>query len=311
MSLELFFSLIVGIFGAFFGSFANVVIYRLKNGGDICVDRSKCPQCQHVLSVFDLVPVLSWLFLEGKCRYCQKPISVQYPLVETLFGVSWFWWIQTTGVPEIFTDYFYFVFTLYLISSLIIITVYDILYLEIPDQVSFPLIGISSLMIFLPQTPSLVSALGGCFLVYTFFYLQIFIPGTIYAIAQKKQFLIKNLFLDYFIFPCWLFCSLFFSQKKLNKIKIFQEKSDDNLPAWIGGGDLRLAFIMGFVLGTKGTIMALFLAYIIGAIGGIFIVIVKGKKNNVLPFGPFLSLGTYLSLLYGLYLWEWYVQLIF
>ena len=79
---KLFLIPIVFIFGLLVGSFLNSVIYRIKNNQKIVFDRSKCPHCGHTLNWFDLIPFLSFVFLKGKCRYCQKPISWQYPLVE-------------------------------------------------------------------------------------------------------------------------------------------------------------------------------------------------------------------------------------
>ncbi len=73
---------ISGVLGAIVGSFLNVVIYRLPEGLNIVTPCSRCPKCGHALAWYDNVPVLGWLWLRGKCRYCKNPISVQYPLVE-------------------------------------------------------------------------------------------------------------------------------------------------------------------------------------------------------------------------------------
>lgn len=74
----------VAIFGLIFGSFINVVALRDKDRKSILKGRSKCPNCQHQLAWYDLVPILSYLWLGGKCRYCNKKISTRYPLVEIL-----------------------------------------------------------------------------------------------------------------------------------------------------------------------------------------------------------------------------------
>lgn len=71
------------LFGLCFGSFANVVIYRLPRGESIVMPPSHCPACGRRLSAADLVPVLSWLFLRGHCRYCGAPVAWRYPAVET------------------------------------------------------------------------------------------------------------------------------------------------------------------------------------------------------------------------------------
>jgi leader peptidase (prepilin peptidase)/N-methyltransferase len=74
----------VGTFGALFGSFLNVVIYRLPRGVSVAAGRSKCPQCHETIRWFDNVPVVSWLLLGGKCRRCRWKIPARYPLVEVI-----------------------------------------------------------------------------------------------------------------------------------------------------------------------------------------------------------------------------------
>lgn len=78
--------LLVFIFGAVIGSFLNVLICRLPQGRSFVRGRSACPACGHQLAARDLVPVLSWLLLHRRCRYCGAPISARYPLVELLGG---------------------------------------------------------------------------------------------------------------------------------------------------------------------------------------------------------------------------------
>ena len=77
---------LIFIFGAAIGSFLNVVICRLHSGEKIIWPRSHCPACRHVLNFFDLLPLISFLLLQARCRYCQKKISWQYPLVELSVG---------------------------------------------------------------------------------------------------------------------------------------------------------------------------------------------------------------------------------
>ena len=77
----------VFILGINLGSFLNVCIIRYQNHESIVFGRSHCMSCQHQLGPLDLIPLFSWLFLKGKCRYCQKPISARYPIVEALTGL--------------------------------------------------------------------------------------------------------------------------------------------------------------------------------------------------------------------------------
>ncbi|MDR2938733.1 MAG: prepilin peptidase [Clostridiales bacterium] len=78
------------LFGLVLGSFYNVVIYRLPNSETISKGRSHCPKCGNTLKAIDLVPVLSWVFLRAKCRYCKAPIAWRYPFVELLTGVVFY-----------------------------------------------------------------------------------------------------------------------------------------------------------------------------------------------------------------------------
>ena len=91
MLLTLFFT----VFGSLLGSFSNVVILRMASGKSVIFPPSACPSCNHQLHTGDLIPVFSWLFLRGKCRYCKVAISYQYPLVEatiaTIVGLSFFY----------------------------------------------------------------------------------------------------------------------------------------------------------------------------------------------------------------------------
>ena len=76
----------VFILGCCIGSFVNVVIYRLPLGKDFIRGRSFCPSCHHTLHAGDLVPILSWILLKGRCRYCGKKISISYLLLECISG---------------------------------------------------------------------------------------------------------------------------------------------------------------------------------------------------------------------------------
>ena len=80
-------SIIVLALGASIGSFINVVVYRLPVGLSILWPPSRCPHCLNQLKANDNFPVLGWLWLKGRCRYCKRKISVRYPLVEAVTGV--------------------------------------------------------------------------------------------------------------------------------------------------------------------------------------------------------------------------------
>ncbi len=93
------FSLFTFVFGACIGSFLNVVIYRLPAQLSLLYPPSRCPHCLHRLGTLENIPILGWLGLKGKCRWCHAPISPRYPLIETLTGFIFlviFWQFGTT-----------------------------------------------------------------------------------------------------------------------------------------------------------------------------------------------------------------------
>lgn len=85
--LYVYYAVFALLFGIVLGSFLNVVIYRLPAGRTISKGRSNCMTCGHTLAAKDLVPLFSWLFLRGKCRYCGAPIASRYAKIESLTGV--------------------------------------------------------------------------------------------------------------------------------------------------------------------------------------------------------------------------------
>ena len=89
---------IAAIFGLAVGSFLNVVIYRLPHGESIAYPASHCPRCGHPLSAADNVPVVSWLVLAGRCRYCKQPISLRYPVVEMLTAAAFAFYALRYGL---------------------------------------------------------------------------------------------------------------------------------------------------------------------------------------------------------------------
>ena len=129
--------LVAGLFGLIIGSFTNVLI--LRHGARGVGGRSACPQCGHALAWYDLVPILSWLLLRGRCRYCEARISVQYPLVEAatsiLFALIW-------GAPFPVPVLARAAFSL-IIVFLVAIAVYDMRHTIIPDPWVYAFAGLS------------------------------------------------------------------------------------------------------------------------------------------------------------------------
>ncbi len=159
------------IFGAVVGSFLNVCIYRIPKGESIVFPGSHCPHCKGSIPFYDNIPLVSYLVLRGRCRYCQGTISLQYPLVEGITAFASFLLFYQFGISWSYLFYFAFV------ASLIVITVIDLYHQIIPDVISLPGIGVGLVAsLLLPQLTffnSLAGMLlggGSLFLVATFYH---------------------------------------------------------------------------------------------------------------------------------------------
>jgi prepilin signal peptidase PulO-like enzyme (type II secretory pathway) len=132
--------------GFLMGSFVNALVWRLHERRNWVNERSECPNCHHVLAAKDLVPVLSWLALKGKCRYCGKPIP-DSPLTELavplLFVMSFVWWpflLEGVGL-------FNFVVWLLFVVAFVALALYDIRWFLLPNVIVFPLIALAILQV--------------------------------------------------------------------------------------------------------------------------------------------------------------------
>lgn len=180
--LTILFSITCALVGAAVGSFTSVIIYRLHSGKKgIFRGRSKCPECEVTLQPLDLIPVVSFLTLRGKCRYCSKAISYMYPLLELLTGTLFL--VLFFKFPFL-SETLHFsgsLFGLYLLSAfytfvLIFTFFFDLRYLQVADEILLPGILIALIAtIAYPMTPHFLSALIGMAIATVFFGLQIII----------------------------------------------------------------------------------------------------------------------------------------
>ncbi len=157
----IFLPVVLFIIGIFVGSFLNVVIDRLPRKEGFITGRSHCDLCGHALAWYDLIPLLSYAFLLGKCRYCKKFIGYEYPLVELTTGLTFFL------LPFIYTQQFtlFFVDTLFLLALFIVIFYTDIWYGIIPDIILFlALFTLLPVFIFTPSLilPHILAGIGAC-----------------------------------------------------------------------------------------------------------------------------------------------------
>lgn len=243
--MELYYTIVMFIFGTVFGSFYNVVGSRLPNGQSIVNPPSHCDRCGHRLGAIELIPIISFLCLKGKCRICKQKLSWFHPFFEFMTGILFA------------LSYYIFGFTVDLaisltfISMLLVIIVSDYQTMIIPDEVL--IVGIIFLIIELfirDGFPSITySLLNG-------------------VIAFGIMFLLKK-FGDF----------------------LFKKES-------MGGGDIKLMFVYGLVLGWEMTVISIFFASFIGL--PVSLLVLYKKKDNVIPFGPFLAIAAIILFLSGI-----------
>ena len=131
--------------GACLGSFANVCIYRLPKTKQIISGRSFCPKCKKKISWYDNLPIISFLFLSGKCRKCKKVIPLRYLIVELITGISFL--LIYLNFENLYTITFLSILSLILIMIFFI----DLENFIIPDSLNFTIIGLALLKNFLPN----------------------------------------------------------------------------------------------------------------------------------------------------------------
>ncbi|MFP4662183.1 MAG: prepilin peptidase [Halanaerobiales bacterium] len=245
--------IIIFITGLIFGSFLNVIIYRLPREESIVFPASHCPSCQNTLQAIDLIPVLSFVFYRGKCRYCKEKISWQYPFVELLTGIL---------LLLLYMKYYFtteFVIYGLLVLVLIAISVIDFKLRIIPNKITYPGVIIAFILsVFFEHITILSSLLG------------ILIPAGLFLL-----------------------------------IALIYQKG-------LGMGDVKLVALIGAVLGWQYTLLAIFIGSFIGAIIGITLILTKIMDRRVqIPFGPYISFGTIIVLLYGERLIEMYLNFVY
>ncbi len=277
----------LAIYGLILGSFINALVWRLekkldadgnplklsskdKNKLSVIKGHSMCPNCKHKLVAKDLVPVLSWLSLRGKCRYCNKPISKQYPTIETatavLFVLSYIFWPYDLLAVA---DWILFIGYLLTMVCLIAMAIYDYKTKILPSVLTY-----SGILIYL-LTLILHEIFGG-----------------------------QNILINA-ITSAILFFLIFFT---IFYVSYYATKRGLSAQEWLGFGDVQLAVLLGLLIGQPILIfLSMFTASVAGII---YAVLVNGQKriklNSQIPFGPFLIFGAIVTFWWGDSLLNWY-----
>ncbi len=247
---EVIFYIIFIIAGLAVGSFLEVVIYRLPRKISIVRPASFCPYCKRRIAFYDNIPLLSFLILRGRCRYCKAKIPITSPVVEILTSLLFM------------VNYIFFglsintIIGILLCSSLIVVSFIDINFRIIPNVVVLPL--------------------------------------TLVGLAL-------NILLE----PSKWWMPLAFSSGAF----LFMLIIHLIYPKGMGMGDVKLSLMIGAFL-IRNSIPALFLGFLTGSIYGISLIVIKRRKlKQAIPFGPFISLGSIISLFCGNNILKWYISL--
>jgi leader peptidase (prepilin peptidase)/N-methyltransferase len=277
------------VFGLILGSFTNALIWRLQQLLDddgnnkklsakqkaeysIFTGRSMCPSCKHTLSTKDLVPVFSWLSLKGKCRYCHNKISKQYPAVELAMGLLFVvsYLLWPFSLNNV-AEYIYFAGYLFTLVCLVAMAIYDHKTYILPSQLIYSAIGIF---------------LGGLI---------------IYSVLSGNYFR-----LGLGLLSAFTYFAIFFSIYIVSYVLFDKGKTKQT---WLGFGDVRLAFLLGLMVGSPVLVLfAIFSASLVGIIYTMPSIINKKIGiNTMVPFGPFLIAGAIIAIFWGQIVLNWYV----
>ncbi len=270
--------------GIITGSFISATSERLIKNQSI-LGRSRCKSCKHTLNAYDLFPIVSLFFLKGRCRYCHKSIPQELLWTELLAGgiVALF-----TLLHPPFANYLTlldWLFGVVVIAILLLVALIDFKIGLILDKISLP----SSLAV-------------GIYLISRASY-RSWISYSEFLTSSHSNYLLlqlQGLWLPVGLsFITGIGLALFF----IFLIIVTKGKG-------MGWGDVKYVLFLGLALGFPGGILAIFLAFLLGALISIALIFLKYKKlGATVPFGPFLSLGALITLLWGDRLLNWYLQL--
>jgi len=257
--MESIYTIVFALSGFAMGSFLNVCLDRLPQDESILNPPSHCQACHHRLAAKDLIPVFSYLWLRGHCRYCQAPIPKRLFWVELATGGLFAFLYGNYGLtPELGVMAFYtFLF--------VIIFVVDLEQGLILNKVVYPGMAVALLFaLFLPQS----------------------------WITQLKFHGIANFAMGGAIGFVLLLLIAIISR------------------GGMGWGDVKLAALIGLATGFPLVLVALIIGAIMGGLVAVALLIAKKRgRKEAIPFGPFLSLATLVTLLWGSSILNWYLEL--
>jgi len=308
----------LAVVGPFIGSFFNVLIYRLPRGEEVVVRKSHCPKCEAPIRWFDNIPIVSFIALRGKCRDCGSPISLRYPVIELATAVLFVITFHLASQAG------YVLYPALLVvgcaAVLFLVLVIDIETYLIPDQLIWWGLLLSILLLIIGGSPS--GGWGSAIIGFFALSLLLIIIGAIAnAVVFPETFRKDRGFLV--IFPWLWYITTYIIAYPIEHFRGLNRASPDEVldaesataeKSAMGGGDIKLAMVMGLFLGWKLLIAAFAFAILTGGLVAVVMLIVKRtsgqyKKGLKLQFGPFLSLGCYAAVFLGDSFIAWYLAI--
>lgn len=280
------------VIGIVLGSFVKALADRSLINRSF-LGRSYCLNCKHKLQWYDLLPIVSYLLLRGKCRYCGDRISLEYLLVEVGMGllIGFLFWQSLHGV-QYQISLLELIFKSFFIIVLAILFLTDIKKMLIPDRIILPSIVISIIFI------TVITIIK---VIYLYYYLTQTVLGQ--KLLQNTDYFQRHLLITAeplfgSILMGFLIGGFFMALIIITKGK------------GMGGGDVKLGAFIGLGLGFPLSLVAIMFSFLTGAVLSI-ILIVLGKKHigSSIPFGPFLVMGALIALFWGNQIITWYLTI--
>jgi leader peptidase (prepilin peptidase)/N-methyltransferase len=266
------------LFGLLVGSFLNVCILRIPADKSIVMPSSSCPKCGKAIAPYDNIPVLSWLFLGGKCRNCKTKISAMYPAVELLTGLLFLACYFAFGPTVDALKWAVFA------AMLVVLTITDLRERILPDKVNF--FGVGAGLLFSVFT----KPIDGTALWIANRWFEFPPPVPVLSVVDSVLGAIVGSGL------LWLVAEGYFRVRGREGM---------------GLGDVKMMAAVGAFLGLQRTLMTILAGSLLGSvIGTLLIALSKKERDYELPFGTFLGGGAMLVLFFGTPALHWYQSLL-
>jgi leader peptidase (prepilin peptidase)/N-methyltransferase len=263
------------------------VIYRVPLGESIVIPGSHCPRCETPVRAYDNIPILSYLFLGGKCRNCRVRISITYPSVELLVGILYLFCFlkvrnQFSYENQTVDFYFHLVANIIFVSLIVPLIFIDLEHKLLPDVITKP--GLVLMLI-----------------------LRVLAPDPVVTVATRQTFHLTG-WPDWAVIlvgsvlgalvgggSLWLVRELYYRLRKVEGM---------------GLGDVKMMLFVGAFLGWQLTALTIFIASLLGSIIGVTLILARGGNMKMeIPFGVFLGPAAIISLFVGQSFIAWYLSM--